>query len=182
MNYYEVLGVEKTASTDEIKKAYRKLAFKYHPDQNPGNAEAEEKFKQINLAYDILGDEEKRRNYDLTGSDSYTTYSNSQSYSGNPYGSEEFWQWFNENMSNMSNDENDRTYRQYYRRTYSYKETKNDLWRSFIRNVLKSLLGFFLSPFLRGLLFFIPMILIVSGITGAASAIRQIINYDSSEE
>ena len=76
-NYYEILGVSKNATADEIKKAYRTLAFKYHPDRNPGNAEAEEKFKQISAAYDVLGDEAKRRNYDLGGYSSENAYSNS---------------------------------------------------------------------------------------------------------
>ncbi len=65
--YYEVLQVSKNATTAEIKKAYRKLALKYHPDKNPGDKEAEEKFKLINEAYAVLSDEEKRRVYDLYG-------------------------------------------------------------------------------------------------------------------
>jgi molecular chaperone DnaJ len=63
-DYYAVLGVPKNASAAEIKKAYRKLAQKHHPDANAGNAEAEERFKEISAAYDVLGDEEKRKSYD----------------------------------------------------------------------------------------------------------------------
>lgn len=66
-NYYDILGVGKKASQDEIKKAYRKLAKKYHPDTNPGNKESEEKFKAANEAYEVLGDEEKRKKYDNLG-------------------------------------------------------------------------------------------------------------------
>lgn len=63
-DYYGVLGVPKNASASEIKKAYRKLAQQFHPDANPGNAEAEDRFKEISAAYDVLGDEEKRTSYD----------------------------------------------------------------------------------------------------------------------
>lgn len=67
-NYYEVLGISKTADESEIKKAYRKLAKKYHPDTNAGNAQAEEKFKEVTEAYEILSDPEKRKLYDQFGS------------------------------------------------------------------------------------------------------------------
>jgi molecular chaperone DnaJ len=66
-DYYEALGVSKNSSLDEIKKAYRKLAMQYHPDQNPGNKEAEELFKEAAEAYSVLSDAEKRRNYDQFG-------------------------------------------------------------------------------------------------------------------
>ena len=65
---YDALGVSKTASQDEIKKAYRKLVQQYHPDKNPGDAEAENRFKEVQGAYDVLGDPEKRKQYDTFGS------------------------------------------------------------------------------------------------------------------
>ncbi|MCS6946444.1 MAG: molecular chaperone DnaJ [Steroidobacteraceae bacterium] len=68
-DYYKVLGVAKNASEDEIKKAYRRLAMKYHPDRNPGDKEAEEKFKEAKEAYDVLSDAEKRAIYDQHGHD-----------------------------------------------------------------------------------------------------------------
>ncbi len=68
-DYYEVLGIDKSASEDEIKKAYRKIAIKYHPDRNPGNKEAEEKFKEAAEAYEVLHDAQKRQQYDQFGFD-----------------------------------------------------------------------------------------------------------------
>lgn len=67
-DFYEILGVDKNSSQDEIKSAYRKLAKKYHPDLNKDNKEAAEKFKEVNEAYEVLGDETKRKNYDQFGS------------------------------------------------------------------------------------------------------------------
>src|SRR3990170_166970 len=70
-DYYNSLGVGKNASDEEIKKAYRKLAMKYHPDRNPNKKEAEERFKEINEAYAVLSDKEKRKQYDTFGKEGF---------------------------------------------------------------------------------------------------------------
>ncbi len=72
-DYYQTLGVSNNASADEIKKAYRKLALKYHPDRNAGNKEAEEKFKEVSIAYETLSDPQKRQQYDQFGHATYTS-------------------------------------------------------------------------------------------------------------
>lgn len=73
-DYYKILGVSKDASADDVKKAYRKLAVKYHPDKNPGNKEAEEKFKKMSEAYAVLSDQEKRKQYDNYGADGFSQH------------------------------------------------------------------------------------------------------------
>jgi curved DNA-binding protein len=70
-DYYDVLGVSKSASDEELKRAYRKLAMKYHPDKNPNRKEAEERFKEINEAYAVLSDKEKRKQYDAFGAEGF---------------------------------------------------------------------------------------------------------------
>ena len=87
-DYYEVLGVGKSASDDEIKKAYRKLAIKYHPDKNPGDKEAEVKFKEVSEAYEVLSDKQKRARYDQFGHAGVNGGAGGGygGFSGNPFG------------------------------------------------------------------------------------------------
>jgi curved DNA-binding protein len=85
-DYYKILGIDKKASQDDIKKAYRKLAVKYHPDKNPGNKEAEEKFKAANEANEVLGDAEKRKKYDELGENWQQYEQRGNQQGGNPFG------------------------------------------------------------------------------------------------
>ncbi len=88
-DYYKILGVERSASADDIRKAYRKLAMQHHPDRNPGDKQSEDRFKEINEAYQVLSDKEKRARYDQLGS----SYSNWQQRGGSP-GDFDWSQWF----------------------------------------------------------------------------------------
>ncbi len=87
-DYYQLLGVSKSAAKDEIKKAFRKLAMKYHPDHNKGNKQAEEKFKKINEAYAVLSNDEKRKQYDMFGAEGFSKrYSREDIFRGFDIGS-----------------------------------------------------------------------------------------------
>lgn len=90
-NYYDILWVSKTSSNEEIKKAYRKLAMKYHPDRNKQNKDAESKFKEISNAYEVLSDTKKRKNYDMFWSSDYS------SWAWNPFSSQKSYSsgWWN---------------------------------------------------------------------------------------
>src|SRR5512140_229562 len=88
-DYYQILGVERSASADDVRKAYRKLAMQYHPDRNPGDKQAEERFKEINEAYQVRSDPQKRARFDQLGS----AYSNWQQRGGTP-NDFDWSQWF----------------------------------------------------------------------------------------
>ena len=193
-DYYSILGVQRTASAEEIKKAYRNLAFKYHPDRNPDNKAAEEMFKKITEAYDVLGDEKKRAQYDRYGSSSnsyenaysYNTsgsYSNyyRNSYSENPFNSEDtFWQWFNSGSANRNSSS-------YYSKN-SYSSSNEDEYKNYSKGALfvefllkagQTLAGLFLLKFTWFLIPFGPLVcfaLIGTGISGATRALRGIFN------
>ena len=189
-NYYETLGVAKTATADEIKKAYRTLAFKYHPDRNPGNAEAEEKFKQISAAYDVLGDEAKRRQYDMGYStDSYSSsqtagnqqYQRQYQYTySNPFGDDNFWEWFNSAQFRSRNQQTQNTnnyYNQYdySNRTSNEPETKRDYFSQLFLKALQTFVGFTFFRFSWIIIPFGPIIcigVIVNGISGVIKSLK----------
>lgn len=144
---YKILGVEKTASQDEIKKAYRNLAFKYHPDRNQGSKEAEEKLKKINAAYTVLGDPSQRRTYDAGGFNANSTYQNTTNRGpyynpfGGFYGNESsdsqnysaYEEFFKNFYSNASNNKN---YKQYNGEKLSFWEGLSKLCVGLLVTVL----------------------------------------------
>ena len=92
-DYYDILGVKKSATDDEIKKAYRTLAKKYHPDKNKGNKEAENKFKEISEAYAVLSDKEKREQYDRLGREAFSGFGGGAPGGANPFAGFDFSQF-----------------------------------------------------------------------------------------
>lgn len=182
-DYYSILGVTNTASDEEIKKAYRNLAFKYHPDRNAGNKSAEENFKEVSEAYAVLSDADKRREYDeMISSASYSTSSFNQGYSENDsrgnanFGSEDaFWEWFSKNASSR------------YEHTYYYSDnrkrtprTKLDIILSLLLKAFQIYLGVTLFKIS---IFFIPigplicLWMIFSGVTSGLSLLRELLRF-----
>ncbi|MBP5793389.1 MAG: DnaJ domain-containing protein, partial [Spirochaetaceae bacterium] len=152
---YQVLGVNRNASSDEIKKAYREAAFKYHPDRNPGDADAEEKFKSINSAYAILGDEAKRADYDRFGTTAQQPYQQAYRPSAeNPFGydadpfEEMFRRAWQQNQDAQNTTRRSYTYTYYGNNGRSkhnpYRPTKREALSLLLRNVLTTILGLFL--------------------------------------
>ncbi len=198
-DFYEVLGVPKTASADEIKKAYRKLAFKYHPDKNPGDKAAEEMFKKITAAYDVLGDENKRRQYDNGSFNPFQEYAQyqqqGQNYQGqsyqNPFGEgQDFWSWFTNAYGAGSQQRKDQEaqgwyngYAQDYEQKedhkysyrYTYRYDKGSLVTMLLRNIVKLGIGLWAFRFSFIIIPLGPVLCIVlmgSGIKGIVRSLR----------
>lgn len=195
-DYYEVLGVQKNATDEEIKKAYRKLAFAYHPDRNPDDKVAEAKFKEVNDAYQILSDPSKRRNYDLYGSgeqspfgstrnSAYSSgYSNS-SYQGNPFNDDTFWSWFSGTSAGDSGHfYSDRENNYYYsgRNRWQRKRSRGENLSSFLIGVIKSVVGLMMFRVLWWLIPVGPVLAIgltVSGVLDAVRAVKNMLKFNA---
>lgn len=187
---YSVLGVSRSASADEIKRAYREAAFKYHPDRNPGNSAAEEQFKKINAAYAVLGDEKKRAEYDRGGySDPFAEQNTTGGYERyNPYGTDQdpFEAWFGSAGGQYSRHQY--TYRYgangWQRTSAEYDENRDYYAPQYTKRdaaalLLRSILLFFLGTFLFRMFWFIipfgPLLsigIIINGAVGALKAIQ----------
>ncbi len=175
---YAILGVSKKASADEIKKQYRKLAQKYHPDLNPGDRAAEERFKSISAAYSILGDEAKRKDYDFQLENPFQArnYANQATSSQDP-----FWEWFNQEAFSQKN----RGYTQYTWSTNNAKNDKNEqvpLTRAeavslFLRGLFSMLLGLFFFRISFILIPFGPLLCILGIAKGVSNAARGIKDF-----
>jgi molecular chaperone DnaJ len=186
-NYYEVLGISKTASADEIKKAYRNLAFKYHPDRNSGDKVAEEKFKEINEAYDVLSDEKKRADYDSFGTSNsrYSGTNNSYNRNNDFTNEETFWNWFNGNTTNSYGNNN--TYRNYYYQSTNSYNKKEDYVskKSLFKTLLYKILQVFVGLFLTNVLWIIPfgfiicIGIIINGVIGAGIALKALLQFNA---
>lgn len=165
---YNILGVQKNASQDEIKKAYRNLAFKYHPDRNQGSKDAEEKLKEINMAYSVLGDSTKRHQYDMNGFNTNSGFGQNSSY-GNGYYGNGFYNNARQNYGSYNGgfwgfggegEQNQRGYQYYYSNYKDYNSKKNqslNFSQGFSKVVFGAVIGFFGFASLRFMLWFFPI-------------------------
>ncbi|MCR5172789.1 MAG: DnaJ domain-containing protein [Treponema sp.] len=176
---YSILEVSKTATQDQIKASYKKLARKYHPDLHPGDKTAEEKFKQINAAYDVLGDAARRAQYDSYGSnDAQSAYNSNWSGQSaqDPWSAwASAWQQHQQQQNNYSQNDDTygawHTYTNYERRSY----TKGDYLISLLRNLVITAVCFSLSRFSIIFFPFGPILCfagIVSGIGGIIKSLH----------
>jgi molecular chaperone DnaJ len=182
---YQALGVAKTATADEIKKAYREAAFKYHPDRNAGDKAAEDKFKSINAAYAVLGDEAKRRDYDRYGSaDAYASAWRGQGSQADETG-DPFWDWFNTMRKEADDGGSYTTYTWYgpfgsrgsgqNRASEPEPEpTRSEAFKSLIRSALSLCAGVF---FFRYSLVFLPVAIlsvgaVINGVNGVIKSLK----------
>lgn len=170
---YTILGVERTATADQIKKAYRELAMKYHPDRNPGDVVAEEKFKKISSAYSVLGDETKRKQYDMYGSAdnaSNTTYSGNYQGYGGYYQGNPFEEWF----KNAQNYNRNSQY-EYETSNKNYEEpTKLKAFGKLVSSLVSIIIGFFFLRFSFILLPIGPILCIMAIVNGFSGALRAV--------
>lgn len=201
---YQVLGVQKDASADEIKKAYREAAFKYHPDRNQNNTAAEEKFKSVSNAYSVLGDESKRRQYDLYGGadgspfgaarqgtygSGYGTYDTQSQSSGNPYGTqydqyggagydpfEEMFRRAGMRAEAQQRQQTTHTYTYYANANKPRRPTKKEAVSQLVRNLFSLFLCVF---FLRFALVFgiFGLIIVISVVVNAVSGIIKSLQF-----
>ncbi len=177
-DYYTTLGVSKTATTDEIKKAYRNLAFKYHPDRNPGDKNAEEMFKKVGEAYSVLSDSSKRSQYDAGGFNPFgsaqgqTTGSYGNGYH-NPFGGynsdsesyDPFREWANYGSGNNY------SYSSYSsRKNYEEPVSRSQAFANLVWKIIQTMLGFWSLSF-SFFIFPIGPILSISAIVNGISGI-----------
>lgn len=186
-NYYATLGVDRSASADDIKKAYRSLAFKYHPDRNPGDKAAEERFKSVNEAYGVLGDERKRAQYDRYGRASDESPRQSRGYGassqgaygygfgGESFDEESFWRWFN----GASQGRRDESRRGSWSGSgeESGGEGKAGAWAKLFMKAMQTVFGILLwtlTSWIFPLLSFLCLFMALNGVVGIVDAIKRI--------
>ncbi|WP_407428130.1 J domain-containing protein [Treponema sp.] len=194
---YKVLGIQKTATQSEIKSAYRKLAVKYHPDKNPGDKAAEEKFKKITAAYDVLSDETKRRQYDsYRNTSDYASHTSSNPYGNYGWNNNGSWQqnwnrntWntetqddfndaFNQWFNYSRNNQNQNTY-YYYNNRQNEPKTKSESIVFIIQKLAILMIGVWSFKISWMLIPFGPILSIVAvthGFMGVVRGLKKLIS------